>query len=482
MIKLKDMILQLKEEDCDQLSKKLTSTKGDKFHSLFTLMRENKLSDEDISTQLAVNQSAYYTLKSRLYDKVQEFLASNMEGSRADLLHTVASIPNLVYNTPRERAIVILKKLEEDLIKHDLPHELRGVYGALKKLHLHSQKYYEYSQQYNKHLAYTASLDKGEDLIADFNKTLGEYYLSKDIALIDILIIIKKEMSALAELYRSHHLAIYKSIINISFAIFVPRTDAVKDDEPIEDMLDYIEKTLILYDKDITYKYLLNIHNFLKFEYYMHLKQYKKAKVYYEQVNDSLPSFMLCSFCCFTSRFLLSALEYRIYNQSEKAMAEENAKIFQSYKPDTDDVPNYVNFIKSQAVCALLSGNEQEAINQLQKLLNSISTRNFSHTEVELKLLLTYAYIIAKKDETAFTYLKNVTRKIKELNESGEYEQVQIFSKMLQLLLSSKALKDNTHEKLIKLRNQFRLNNEGRTRMLEYLPMDDESIAKLCRG
>ncbi|MBI2271483.1 MAG: hypothetical protein HYU69_14155 [Bacteroidetes bacterium] len=482
MIKLKDMILQLKEEDYDQVSKKLASTKADKFLFLFTLMRENKLNDDDIATQLAVNQSAYYTLKSRLYDKVQEFLASNLEGSRADLLHTVSTIPNLVYNTPREQAIVILKKLEEDLIKHDLPHELRGVYGALKKLHLHSQKYYEYSQQYNKHLAYTASLDKGEDLIADFHKTLGEYYLSKDIALTDILVIIKKEMAALAELYRSHHLAIYKNIINISFAIFVTRPDAVKDDEPIEDMLDYIEKTLLLYDKDITYKYLLNIHNFLKFEYYMHLKQYKKAKVYYEQVNDSLPSFMLCSFCCFTSRFLLSALEYRIHDQSEKAMVEENAKIFESYKPDTDDIPNYVNFVKSQAICALLSGNEQEAISQLQKLLNNISTRNFSHTEVELKLLLTYAYILANKDETAFTYLKNVTRKIRELNESGEYEQVQIFSKMLQLLLSSKALKDNSLEKLLKLRNQFRLNNEGRTRMLEYLPMDDASIAKLCRS
>jgi hypothetical protein len=482
MIKLKEMILQLKDEDYKQVCEKLTASKGDKFLSLFTIMRENQASEDEITSKLNVNQSAYYTLKSRLYDKIQEFLTSNLDGSRITLLHTVANIPNLVYNTPRETAIVILNKLEQDLVKYDLPQELSSVYAALKKLHLHSQKYYDYSQLYNKHLAYTASLDKGEDLIANFHKTLGEYYLSKDNSLIDLLYIIKKEMASLAQLYQSHHLAIYKNIIDVSFALFVPFPEAIKDDEPIEDMLGFIEKNLLLYDKNISYKYLLNIHSFLKFEYYMQFKQYKKAKVHHDKVVETLPSFMLYSFCCFTSHFLLSRLEYNVLERSEKKLLEENEKIFQYYKPDTDDIPNYINYIKYQSICALLSGQPQEAITQLKALLNDISTRNFSHTEVELKLLLAYSNLLVGKFDPAFNYVKNVSRKIRELNEKGEYEHAQTFSKILQLLLSSKATNDNTIDKLIKLRNQFRVYNEGKNRMLEYLPLDDESLDQLCKS
>jgi hypothetical protein len=68
------------------------------------------------------------------------------------------------------------------------------------------------------------------------------------------------------------------------------------------------------------------------------------------------------------------------------------------------------------------------------------------------------------------------------LNEKGEYEHAQTFSKILQLLLSSKATNDNTIDKLIKLRNQFRVYNEGKNRMLEYLPLDDESLDQLCKS
>ena len=481
MIKLKEMILQLKDSDCQQVIDKLIFSKADKILYLFSLMRENKFNDEEIVKKLDVKQSAYYTLKSRLYDKVQDFLVSNLDNTRTNLLNIVSNIPNLIYNTPRETAIVILKKLEQDLKRYDLPYELSCVYSALKKLHMNSAKYFEYSQQHNKHLAYAATLNKSEDLMLRFSKMLGEYDMSRESSLIDILTVIKKEMESLSLLHESHHLAIHKNIVDISYALFLPASDATNNDASIEDMLSFLEKTLLQHYKKSAYKFMLHIHSFLKFEYYMKVKQYKNARVYYESVQEALPLFLQFNFHCYTSKYLISRLEYAVIEKTENKLSEENELLFHSYKPDYEDLPGYVNLIKYQTICFLLNGNISEALNLMKGLMNTVSTRNFSHAEVELKLLLAYLNLLAGKFEAVASSLKNVSRKIKELNVEGKYEHALLFSKMLKTLISPIFESQDGMEKLIKLRNQFRLYNETSNRMLQYVPMDDAALTKLCK-
>jgi hypothetical protein len=235
MIKLKNIVLQMKPEDFLSLSEELIRTKADKFYMLLLHYRKNELKEEEISAQLGVNANTYYTLKSRLYNKIQETLTSD-NGSKFNLLKNVTNIPNLLFESNRDIALAILSKLEKDLIEFDMPYELTNVYNALKKLHLYSPKYYEYTQLYNKHIAYMLALDKSEDLLANFTKIFGDYYLSKDKNLLEVLLIIKREISNLWKLYESHHLAVYKNIIDISFALFVPLPQAVADDKPVEDL------------------------------------------------------------------------------------------------------------------------------------------------------------------------------------------------------------------------------------------------------
>ncbi|MEZ5173745.1 MAG: hypothetical protein R2850_09630 [Bacteroidia bacterium] len=190
MIKFKSIVLQLKEEEFNDLCQQFVETKADKYLRLLKLYRENKYNDEEIQGMLDVNTSAYYTLKSRLFDKIQDFLTNNMSTPIIDLLRKVANIPTLIYDTHRDTAIAILSKLESELQNYDMPYELSSVYSALKKLHLHSPKYYEYTQLYNRHLAYTIALDKAEDLLNTFMKTVGDYFARRNKAQVEYLSLI----------------------------------------------------------------------------------------------------------------------------------------------------------------------------------------------------------------------------------------------------------------------------------------------------
>lgn len=480
MIKFKSIVLQLKEEDYNALCKQFTETKAEKYLRLLTLYRENKYNDEQIQEMLGINISAYYTLKSRLFDKIQDYLTNNMSTPIIDLLRKVANIPTLIYDTHRETAIAILNKLESELKAYDMPYELSSVYSALKKLNIHSPKYYEYTQQYNKHLAYTIALDKAEDILNNFTKTLGDYYASRLRHHIDLLKLYKQEMNNVCQIYDSHHLTIYKCIIDISFALFVPEDDAIKDDEPVEDQLMTMERIFSTYSKDVSYQYLYQVYNFLAFEYYHSLNQAKKAAKYFDPINEKLQSFLLYNHCCFTSKFLISKLERHISNHTESSVYAEIIDMVENYEPDKNDIPNYINYTKFIAAAAMYDKKYSDAVQYLNRLINDISFKNYPHSEIEIKLLLALNYSMINKYDPATSVLRSVTRKVRELNDEMGYENALVFYKILstQMGASSKAV----DQKITQLFAKFELLNVKHNRMLEYIKADEQFIKLLSQN
>jgi hypothetical protein len=479
MIKFKSVVLQLKEEEYNDLCQQFVETKADKYLRLLKLYRENKYSDEEIQEMLSVNTSAYYTLKSRLFDKIQDFLTNNMSTPIIDLLRKVANIPTLIYDTHRDTAVAILTKLESELQSYDMPYELSNVYSALKKLHLHSPKYFEYTQAYNRHLAYTIALDKAEDLLNSFMRTLGEYDASRLKSHIAYLSLIKQEMKNVCSLYASHHLQVYKSFVDITYALYVPDQEAVKDDEPVEDMLVNLEKIFSTYKQDNNYQHLQLVYNFLAFEYYHKLNLSKKAIRYYDEVNKKLPSFLLFNHCTYTTRFLISRILHHLENNAEQELYDQNKLMFANYEPDKNDVPNYINFVKYISACAFYSKRYQEAVQNLNTLINDISFKNYPHSEIEVKLLLALNYSMINKYDPANSLLRSVTRKIRELNDDMGYENALIFYKVLSLQMSSSAR--HIDQKISQLFSKFELLNQKSNRMLEYIKIDDQFIKLLSQ-
>jgi hypothetical protein len=471
--------MQLKNEDYVLLLTQLKEKKAEKFLTLAKFLRENELSEEEIMKKLDVNSSAYYTLKSRLYERIGDFLSAGIDGSRTDILKQVATIPELVYNSKKDTAVAVLSKLEKDLISHDMPYELSNVYNALKKLHISSPKYYEYAQLYNRHVAYTIALDKAEDTLAAFIKALGEYYVSRNSSTHEVMKMMKDEMGSLCRLYDSHHLRVYCNILDVLFALYIPFSEAVKNDPPVEDILTSAEKIMAAYPNDSTYRFLNQAIASLRYEYYHQGGQFKKADQYFDQVNGSFPQFLNYTFCAFPSVFLLSKAERYVRNGNAAALYAENNELFKDFTPDVEDIPGYVNYTRYKAASLLYAGKYGEAGSALNNLLNAVVFKNMAHSELEVKLFFVLCCCMQNKYDTAHTVLRSVLRKVRELENKHEYENVNVFGKMLGFQLES-GVKDK-ERKMLEQRDRFLLLNRGRTQMLTYLDLSDVFIKKLAK-
>ena len=140
MAKLKNIVKQLSEKDYKIIYDSLLESNADKSGYLLKALRERQLSDSKIMVELEVNANAYYTLRSRLNQKIEEHLLQQMESPRTDILRKVASLNEVLFTQKRTISIATLRKLEKELIDYDLANELTIVYKSLKKIHIKDRK------------------------------------------------------------------------------------------------------------------------------------------------------------------------------------------------------------------------------------------------------------------------------------------------------------------------------------------------------
>jgi hypothetical protein len=476
MLHLRKVIQKISEKDSKELIFWIKQNDAEKCAQMFSLMRESELEESEIAAELQASPTSFYSLKSRLNRKIQEFFAHNVPDTNIDLLKNVANIPNLLFNSPREIAITHLLKMEKELVKHDMPYALTTVYSALKKLHRYSQKYFDYTQLYNKHLAYTMAIDKAKELLADFNKTLGEYIMSRDEKLLEMLGVIRQEIRNYAQLYKSHRLVVYQNILEVEFGLFAAPEQKEKPGMALDAILTKTDKILKSYKYDANYFFMQPVINFLWFQYYHQYGLHKKALEYFEQVNEKLPLFLLNNFCCFPSVFLLAKAEVYAANHQEQKLYEECKLLAASFTPDMADTPNYINYVKFRAIAAFYSTKYNECISVLNGLLNEVSFRSFPHAEIEVKLFLSVCYMLMNKFELANAMIKNVQRKLRDFD-PGEYRNARAFAKMLVVSIDY-SVKAND-KKLLKLREEFQSLNRNQEKMLTYIRLDEGALKSL---
>ena len=477
MLRLKEIIKHLNNDDFEFINKYFQKKKSGKQLVLFNCYRENKFSDEEVMEILDMDLNAYYTLKSRLYDKIQVHLITSLGSNRSELLDKVANITNVLYHTNKSLALAALKRLEEDLLHYDMPYALVEVYKALKKIHYYSPKYYEYSKLYNKHVAYTLALDKVEDLLLDFNRKLGNYYLCRDTNIIEQLTVIKNEINSTCRLYESHRLYVYQSLANISYFLFLPDIEITEQDEDIEDMLSNVNAIFGKYWEDIEYQNLKLVLKFLYFEYYHKLKLFKKEKQYFEIINEQILKLLLNNSCLFASKFLISKLRLYVRINKAKKLYNENRVIFANYKPDKEDVITYINYNKYLAVSAYYTKKYNKAIQILNELNKKVGLINYPHADIEIRLLLALFNYLLHNEDITVKQISNVIRKIKPAANEKDYNNVRIFIKILRVPIDLRTV--NCRAKISRLINSFILANKRKYQILDFIKLDDEFIDRL---
>ena len=380
MAKLKNIIKQLSEEDFQSIQDSLMASNAEKSAYLLKSMREKHLSDNKIMMELEVNTNAYYTLRSRLNQKIEEYLLQQMESPRADILKKVATITEIIFTKKSAIAIATLKKLEKELLDYDLSNELTVVYKWLKKLHINSPDYFNYSQLYNKHVAYMLAVDKAEDLISKYFTKYGTYGLSGEETDKLELTLLSKEMNNVCALYKSHRLYVYQCCLSIFHRLFVEKGESMDDSEPIEDLLDNVENIFDTYHLDSIYYHLNLVFEFLKLEYYNHYKVYRKAENYFEEINDAASNLLSnYSLYTFPAQFLITKLKRHLRIGTEMTLYEENEGLFHDFEFNKNDVPKYIVYVTYRALGCYYAGKYDEADRWINNMLNEVSLKKYPY-------------------------------------------------------------------------------------------------------
>ncbi len=479
MAKLKNIIKQLSDSDYTSIHESLIENSAEKSAYLLKAMRERSLSDNKIMDELGVNTNAYYTLRSRLNQKIEEYLLQQMENPRTDLIKKVANINEVIFTKKRAIAIATLKKIEKELLDYDLPSELTTIYKTLRKLHINTPDHFTYSQSYNKHVAYTLAVDKAEELLCQYFKKYGDYTMSRDETTQLELSLLTDEMNNLCSLYESHRLYIYQSCLNIFHRLFVEGESYDNNThEPIEDILDKMQEILSNYYLDSIYHHLQLVYELLRLEYYNHYKVYRKAEDFYEEVNDAVDTLLTnYSLHTYPTQYLISKIERARRMGNEETLYEENKMLFHDYEGDIDDVPKYVTYIMYRALSCYYAGEYNESARWINNLLNELSLKKYPYAQLEVKAVLALQYCLMN-DYDLFNQLTNsIQRQIRLLGKDN-CDSIVIFTKILKISVSD--VKRDKYNKIRALAERF-----ARFDMKHFAPtmlikMDESFINKLC--
>ncbi|MCS6904994.1 MAG: hypothetical protein RML72_04715 [Bacteroidia bacterium] len=477
------ILKQLSEEDYRDFYNSLQESSADKSSQLLKLAREHNYSDAEAIQILDVNPSAFYTLKFRLKQKIQEFVLQRLDIPQLELIKQVNNLPHLMYTQPREIALAVLKKLEKDLQGYDLPFELMRVYRAFKHLYFHTSDYYTYSQKYNQYLAYTLAIDKAEDLVAEFSKTYSEYLLTRESIAVEKMVTIKGELENVSRMYNSHRLYIYKSIVAIFFQLFVaphyPHT-ALDSDETIEEILMKVDAIFDQYPNDPYYVHLEIIFNYLRFEYYRHYGILQKAHQYFEEINLQFWHLIIhLSTFVYAPQFLISKVHYYQQLDNAAALYEENhPEDFQEKIQHVPDVSAIIIIKRYLAISCYHVKEYREAIRYLHQLRNEVSLKKYTVIDIEIKLFLALLYCLENELELYKQIYSTLKRQAKTVSEDfGEI--INSFLKLTAVSISGQA--SHREAKLLHALYRFNELNQGPRRILDFIKTDREFIKLLMQ-
>ncbi len=463
MIKLKQVIKQLSGEDFESIADSFKKTKADNYFLLFKSYRDEKISDAEIINQLSITSNSFYVLKSRLFDKIQEHLSVEVFVTQESLIKQLLQVPEVCFNMPRETAIAFLNKLEKELLKYDLHNDLLVVYSALKKMHLYSEKYFYYSQLYNKHTALGLSLEKAEEILGNFNRILGQYNFSRSQQHLDTLYFLKNEIANLYSLNQSRQIEIIKYFVELQLMLFCEENKGLGNSAA--EIIQSARKVFSELPENSAQKKWEIVLDYLSFEYYLSIAEYKTASAFYEKVNANLRTLLLYNNICLTSKFLISKLKFCEDSQKPDDLNFNPQSAEMLYDPE--DSHAKILIANHNSMIYFKQKNFKEATNCLNMVLNNFSFKDFFHESINVKLTLAYFYLTQKDYDLVELTLKSVSRKIKS-------EQLEKYYHVLNLIKIFESEMNNTGNAKAAAKNKdlftlFMANNKKVNEVLVHL-------------
>lgn len=438
MSKTQRLVNQLSKKECNALYKSLVEAEAQKTADLLQHYKSNKLDDDEIMEELGVSSGAYYTLRSRLNDKIESHILFAIQSPRTAVLKQVAGVNEILFSKSRTLAISSLKKLEKNLIEYDLSNELTVVYRALKKLMIHDPKYYEYSQLYNKHVAFMVSVDRVEDNLADYFKRFSNYLLNySDEEDVSFRVIID-EIDAVTRTNDSHRLKVYQSLAVLFHNLCVEKVDLHKSKsiKSIEGQITELELVLDSYKLDTTYHNLTWVVKYLKLLFYYLLDTtHNYIPILLEEL-DPHKGVLVTNYRLFTFPSFYYSIKLEHYRAEGKLtkLFRKDMHMMRNLDIDSNDVLNFLLYHSYSATVHYYSKRYREGLEVIKDALDEVNLANHPQIYIDVKLLECLLLYKLREKEELSQVINNIKRHIRlGGKESCKYsrEMLRIFSSVL---------------------------------------------------
>ncbi len=477
---LRKTIKKLSDTEYQALLQQVAGKKKNKPFMVLEATRSDKeVDDTDMMEILQVNPSAYYTLKSRLNTKIAEILSKKVENPIKELMEEVVRVPATLYGTNKEFSIRALKELEKQLREYDMSNELITVYKTLAQLHLYNDDYEYYNKLYNKHVAYALAVSKAEQMFFQFIKKLGNYQLTLNTDHLEEVIMIKREMSNIAELYDSHRLFVLYNIVRMYYLCSIPEKQAeLKSLElEIEAMLKKTNDIFESYPLDTFYNNIKHVVDALHYEYYQKIKNQVKADHYLKAASEVITDWSgkhAMSF--FVIQFLNSKIDKYLADGDANKLTELNSELEKSFDCNINEPYHFIAFRKFISIGKFYNRDYQGSARAINDLRNSLSLKQYLHTDIECKLFQALNYCMMGEDGLTQQIISSLKRQIAEVEH--EYESTNIFIKILKTALKPADFRKKI-SRINDLLPRFEEANNCAKPILKFVKLDEAMIRKM---
>ena len=463
MINLKEVIVQLDLKEYEKIESNFKKNKSVSFLFLLRNYRNSNDSDKNINEQLGITPNAFYVLKSRLYDKIQNSMSIDLFLNQEETASLVLQIPEICYNKPRETAIAFLHKLESQLKRFDMHLELLTVYSTLKKIHILSDKYYHYSQLYNKQVSFVLAFEKAEETLSEFCVKLNQYDFSRSSDLVEQLKFLNVQIINISAHCSSKKVLIIKNLMELQLILF-----KINKNNSKKKMLSLLNATQLYFDdlpKTFFYKKWEVVLDYLFFEYYFSKKKHPQLAEYFRKVNNELRNIFLYNHVGIVSKFLITKLLYCSELNKRNAFSD---KIDPSvFLLDSNDSFTEVRLSLYKSVVCLYQGNYKKGILHLIKLKDEFVLVNHPYINLNIQLTLLVLYIFDDNFLDAKLCIPVINRKIRTLKDKKHHHLLSLLA-FFRLVIEQKT-DDLILKKQKKYFSQFLLGNIEKNTHIEYL-------------
>lgn len=476
---LNKTIKKLSEPEYQELLSAVAGRKNNKPYLVLEAARKESFDEGQMMEMLGVNPSTYYTLKSRLNERIAQYLSSNVKNPISVLKEKVAMVPAMVFGNDREVGIRALKNLEKQLIEYDLSNELIIVYKALARLSMYNGDYDYYEKEYNRHVAYSLAVVKAEDLFYDFVRRTGNYLLTRDERDKEAVQANLRELTNISELYQGHRLFVMYNLVRMYYLTIFSKADNLRSLEmEVDSILQQIKKYFDKYELDTFYQSIKFLVDYLYFEYYQKTGNVARADHYYKIINKDVPEVAFKPvFSFYVTQFLESKTVRYLQTGNINDLTDLNNELDTNFDVNLEDAYPYISFRRHLAVSKFYEGDFSAAARVMNNLRNEMSLKKYLYTDVEYKLFQAMQYCFMGEDGLCSQLLQSVKRQIND--DDPNYEVAAVFIKMLKTAIKPEEFRKKV-KKLTEIYNNFSSMTAGTNKMLWYVKMDEAFIRKMA--